>query len=74
VQLHKIILIFIFGIAADHLHAQVLVNGSVTDSLGKPVQSVSITLKKLDGTVLAFDITNNLGTYKIQVRGSIRER
>jgi len=69
VPIQKIVLIFIFVIAADHLYAQVSLNGSVTDSLGKPVQSVSITLKKSDGTLLAFDITSNLGTYKIQYSG-----
>lgn len=69
-QLYKIILISIFGMAANRLYAQVSLNGSVTDSFGKPVQSVSITLKKSDGTVLAFDITNNFGTYKIQYSGA----
>jgi hypothetical protein len=52
------------------MHAQVAVNGTVTDSLGKPVQSVSITLKKSNGIVLAFAITNNTGAYKIQYAGA----
>ncbi|MEO8173400.1 MAG: hypothetical protein ABI581_09965 [Sediminibacterium sp.] len=65
----RIQLIFIFGMAANCLHAQISLNGSVTDSLGKPVQSVSITLKKTNGILLAFAITNNTGTYKIQYNG-----
>lgn len=48
------------------VHAQVTVNGSVTDSLGKPLQSVSITLKKANGIILSFAITNALGSYKVQ--------
>ena len=48
------------------LKAQVAVNGIISDSLGKPIQSVSVTLKKNNGIVLAFAITNNTGAYKIQ--------
>ena len=69
-QLYKIILLFFFGIAANHLTAQVSLNGVVTDSLGKPLQSVSIILKKSDGTLLAFDISTNSGFYKIQYSGA----
>nr|WP_294991353.1 carboxypeptidase-like regulatory domain-containing protein [uncultured Sediminibacterium sp.] len=53
----------------NYLHAQVSLNGKVTDSLGKPVQSVSITLKKSNGIVLTFAITNNMGFYQIQYNG-----
>lgn len=66
----KLLLIFILCITINYLHAQVTVNGTVTDSLGKPVQSVSITLKKSNGIVLAFAITNNTGSYKIQYAGA----
>jgi hypothetical protein len=71
-QKHRIIslLIFVLMIIANSIHAQVAVNGTVTDSLGKPVQSVSITLKKSNGIVLAFAITNNTGAYKIQYNGA----
>ncbi|MES2372690.1 MAG: carboxypeptidase-like regulatory domain-containing protein [Bacteroidota bacterium] len=71
-QIHriKLLLIFVLGITANYIHAQVAVNGTVTDSLGKPVQSVSITLKKSNGIVLAFAITNNAGTFKIQYNGA----
>ncbi|MES2004989.1 MAG: carboxypeptidase-like regulatory domain-containing protein [Bacteroidota bacterium] len=48
------------------LHAQVAINGAVKDSLGKPLGSVSITLKKRNGIVLAFAITNATGAYKVQ--------
>lgn len=46
--------------------AQVAVSGTISDSLGKPLQSVSVTLKKNNGIVLAFAITNNTGSFKIQ--------
>jgi len=62
----SIFLFFISLVTGSCLHAQVTVNGTVTDSLGKPVQSVSITLKKNNGIVLAFAITNNTGSYKMQ--------
>lgn len=65
----KITLIIIFGMVANYLHAQVSLNGTVTDSLGKPMQAVSITLKTSNGILLAFAITNNTGTYKIQYNG-----
>lgn len=66
----KIMLIFIFGMAANYLHAQVSLDGMVTDSMGKPLQSVSITLKKTNGILLAFAITNNTGAYKIHYNGA----
>ncbi|MEO7531476.1 MAG: carboxypeptidase-like regulatory domain-containing protein, partial [Sediminibacterium sp.] len=65
-QIHRILILLVFLLTAGFLSAQVSVNGKVTDSLGKPVQSVSITLKKTNGIVLAFAITNNSGAYKIQ--------
>jgi len=63
---HRILILLVFLFTAGFLSAQVSVNGKVTDSLGKPVQSVSITLKKSNGIVLAFAITNNIGAYKIK--------
>jgi hypothetical protein len=69
-QLHNILLTFIFSIAANTLYAQVSLNGTVTDSLGKAVQSANITLKKTDGTLLDFDITNGLGIYRIRYSGA----
>jgi uncharacterized membrane protein YdcZ (DUF606 family) len=65
-QTPRILILLVFLLTAGCLSAQVSVNGKVTDSLGKPVQSVSITLKKTNGIVLAFAITNNSGAYKIQ--------
>lgn len=62
----KILIIFIFIIFVTKLHSQVSVNGTVMDSLGKPLASVSIILKKNSGIVLAFAITNTAGGYKIQ--------
>ncbi len=64
-------LLVFFLSASSCLHAQgVAVSGLVTDSLGKPLASVSITLTKTNGNVLAFAITNNTGTYKIQYNGA----
>lgn len=57
----------LFFIAVSlHIDAQVAVNGTVTDSSGKPLSSVSITIKKRNGIVLSFAITNAAGTYKMQ--------
>lgn len=47
-------------------HAQISVSGSVRDSLGKPLQAVSITLKKSNGIILSFAITNANGAYRLQ--------
>src|SRR4051812_24510875 len=63
---HCFLLLPILLLSVQFVSAQINVSGIVTDSLGKPVQSVSITLKKNNGTVLAFAITNNTGSYKIQ--------
>ena len=56
----------IFLLGGKLLFAQVAVTGTVSDSLGKPLQSVSITLKKNNGIVLAFAISNATGAYKLQ--------
>lgn len=45
--------------------AQVVVSGLVKNNSGKPIPSVSITLKKRNGLVLGFAITNASGTYRI---------
>ncbi len=50
--------------------AQVAITGKVTDSLGKPVPSASVTLVKKNGVILAFAITNPSGMFKIQHAGS----
>ncbi|MES2329120.1 MAG: carboxypeptidase-like regulatory domain-containing protein [Bacteroidota bacterium] len=63
------LLVFIFLVTCGCVKAQISVTGTVTDSLGKPLQSVSITLKKSNGIVLAFAITNNTGSYRIQYAG-----
>lgn len=65
-----IMLLFIFGPAVHFLQAQVSLSGTVTDSVGKPLQSVSITLKKTNGLLLAFSITNGKGAYLIQYTGA----
>lgn len=65
----KIIILFIAGLSAPQLHAQVLLNGTVTDSIGAPVQSVSVILKKHGGILLAFAITDSAGRYRIQYNG-----
>jgi hypothetical protein len=59
-------LFFSLFFSANFLEAQVTVTGTVTEASGKPLQSVSITLKKNNGIVLAFAITNSAGTYKMQ--------
>lgn len=48
------------------LQAQVAVSGTVADSSGKPLSSSSVTLKKSNGIVLAFAISNANGAYQIQ--------
>src|SRR6478735_8014869 len=63
---NRLLLLSILLFSTQFVAAQVNVSGTVTDSLGKPLQSVSITLKKNNGIVLAFAITNNTGSYKIQ--------
>lgn len=71
---YKLFLSFVLLLSVDFLYAQVTITGKVTDSLGKPLQSVSITLKKNNGVVLAFAITNNTGAYKVQYNnGSIKD-
>lgn len=62
-------LLIIFGPAVHFLQAQVSLSGTVTDSVGKPLQSVSITLKKTSGPLLAFAITNGKGAYIIKYTG-----
>jgi hypothetical protein len=62
----KVLSFFISLLTVNVLFAQVTVTGTVTDSLGKPLQSVSITLKKNNGIVLSFAITNATGVYKLQ--------
>lgn len=66
----KILFFFLIGIPASLLHAQVSLNGTVTDSLGRPLQFLSITLKKSNGMLLAFAITNNAGSYRIEYKGA----
>jgi hypothetical protein len=63
---NRFLFLSILLLSTQCVSAQVNVSGTVTDSLGKPLQSVSITLKKNNGIVLAFAITNNTGSYKIQ--------
>lgn len=48
----------------------VAVNGSVSDSLGKPLSGASVTLTKANGNILAFAITNASGSYKILYNGT----
>ena len=43
--------------------AQVSVKGSVADSLGKPLPSVSISLKKNNGVIVSFAITRASGSF-----------
>jgi hypothetical protein len=48
------------------LHSQITITGSVTDSLNKPIPSVSITLQKVNSSlIVAFSITNTKGEYRI---------
>jgi hypothetical protein len=61
------LLVFVLLMTTNCLHAQVTVTGKITDSLGKPLSSVSITLvKKRSGVILGFAISNANGVYKIQ--------
>lgn len=46
--------------------AQVSVKGKVIDSLGKPIPSVSISLKKNNGLILSYAITRTEGTYHLR--------
>ncbi len=62
----QLLSICFFVTISSQLTAQVAVSGTVKDSLGKPLSYVSITLKKSNGIVLSFAITNATGTYKMQ--------
>ncbi len=62
----KFLALFFFITISLKLEAQVAVSGTVMDSFGKPLSSVSVTLKKNNGIVLAFGISNASGAYKMQ--------
>ncbi|MEJ7691843.1 carboxypeptidase regulatory-like domain-containing protein [Daejeonella sp.] len=48
--------------------AQQSINGKVTDTKGKAIESVSINLKDSDGNILSFTRTNASGTYKLSLK------
>jgi hypothetical protein len=58
--------LLVFLLVTCFAQAQVVVSGAVKDSLGKPLQAVSVTLKKTNGIILSFSITNASGAYKLQ--------
>lgn len=67
----KILLFFFLLLSVNFLYGQINVTGKVTDSAGKPLSSVSITLvKKNGGIVLGFAISAPNGTYKLQYGGA----
>jgi hypothetical protein len=65
-QIRRTTSLLVFLLIACCAHAQITVSGSVKDSLGKPLQAVSVTLKRSNGIILSFAITNASGAYKLQ--------
>ncbi len=61
----KILLIIFSILCVVSSRSQVTVSGKVTDAGGNPLPSISISLKKKNGIVLSFAITNAQGQYKI---------
>ncbi|MBV9989553.1 MAG: hypothetical protein JO301_17865 [Chitinophagaceae bacterium] len=68
--MRQLLIIFLAICFCTGLTAQVQVSGTVTDSMGKPLQSVSITLAKKNGLILAFGITGPTGAFKINWAGA----
>lgn len=62
----KIIPVIFLLFTCNALIAQVTISGTVKDSTGKGIPSVSVTLKKKNGIILSFAITNAGGVYKIK--------
>lgn len=59
-------ILLIFLCIAFAAKSQVVVSGKVMDSLGRPLQAVSVTLKKSNGVILSFAISTATGSYKLQ--------
>jgi hypothetical protein len=62
----KQLILFILIATSAKVNAQIAISGTVKDSSGKALSSVSVTLKKNNGIVLAFAISNAAGAYKLQ--------
>ncbi len=72
----KLLLVGCLGmlLVFSRLHGQgISITGKVSDSLGKPVASVSITLSNNGGNILAFAISSQSGAYTIQYNGVFKK-
>ncbi|MBS1759612.1 MAG: carboxypeptidase-like regulatory domain-containing protein [Bacteroidetes bacterium] len=61
-----VIILFYYGV--HYSFSQTIISGTIKDEQGKPVSSASVTIsKKNTSLILAFNITDNAGNYKINL-------
>jgi hypothetical protein len=64
-------LLFIFAVSA--LKSQTIVSGRISNNIGLPVSSASITLSdSLNGKILEYAISNAKGEYKIEITSNLK--
>jgi hypothetical protein len=57
----------LFFLIIQSCYSQKAISGKITDSLGKPITSASVTISKINSPIIiAFSITDNAGSYEIK--------
>ena len=67
------ILLIICLMCTYNVHAQQTVEGHVTNTDQKPLESVTLILKDTSGKILSFSHSNEKGTFKILLNGATRK-